>query len=147
MPLDALPPNFNNKQTGDWANVWPFKYITPSITAFGPRSNHWWAKWRRNPIVLFSTFGSGDSRWENDMMTIRAQNKTIWWYNPGSDIGSAFYLSAIQYWSSWHFQLQWPLFIAFHWSTKTRVLYFRIGARRNADIFYDCPSAHFGDWN
>lgn len=147
MPVSALPPGFNNTQHGDWANIWPFKYIRPSWTAFGPRASQWWAKWREYPIVLFAYFGKGDARWEesNGAFAVRAPNHTIWFYNPGNF--GPMYLSAIQYWCDWHVQLQWPLFFAFHWKTKTRVWYFRIGARRNADRFYDFPSAHFGDFN
>lgn len=144
MPVSALPPGFDNTQKGDW-NFWPFKYIRPSWTAFGYRCTEWWAKWRKYPIVLLAVFGPGDSRWENDMFAIRSTNDTIVLYNP--KYSTQFYLSAIQYWCDWHIQLQWPLFFAFHWNTKTRTWYFRIGARRNAQGFYDFPSGHWGDWN
>lgn len=148
MPKDALPPNFLDEQTGDWKDIWPFKYLKPSLTAFGPRSNHWWARWREYPIVLFAVFGEGQSRWEesNGLFALQAPNKLLRYYNPGKN--GPLYLSAIQYWCDWHVQLQWPFFFAFHVKMfNNKIWYFRIGARRNADRFYDFPSAHIGDWN
>lgn len=144
MPLSALPPGFDNSQKGDW-NFWPLKYIRPSWTAFGPRAKERWAKWREFPIVLFAWFGPGDSRWEesNGLFAVRSTNKPVFFYKPWT-----LYLSVIQYWCDWSIQLQWPLFFAVHWYNKNKkVHYFRIGARRNADRFYDFPSAHFGDFN
>lgn len=143
MPLSALPPGFDNKQKGDW-NFWPFYYIKPSLTAFGPLAIEWWAKWRRYPITLFAMFGPGESRWESNKseFRLRAVGATIWFFKP-----TFVYLSAIQYWCDWHIQIGWPLFFAFHFTYKRKVFYFRIGARRNADEFYDFPSAHCGDWN
>jgi hypothetical protein len=140
MPLSALPKDFNNTQTGDWANIWPFKYITPSWTAFGPRCTEWWAKWRPVPIMLLErSYPHQPARFETD------------------EFGT--YASAIQYWYKWSFQLQWPLFFAAHYyidpvpaapmrAGGTRVFFVRIGARRNADGFYDFPSAYVGlQWN
>lgn len=145
MPLDALPDGFNNKQTGDLKDTFILKWIKPSWTAFGPRCKEWWARWREYPIILFAIFGAGESRWEEShgLFAIKALNSPIFCYKPKGPV----YLSVIQYWCDWHIQLQWPLFFAFHFKTRTRVWYFRIGARRNADWFYDFPSAHIGDWN
>lgn len=143
-PLDALPDGYDNSQKGDW-NFWPFKYIKPSWTAFGYRSKHWWSCWRKMPVTIFAAFGSGYSRWETSEgeFAIRSTNKTVWFYTP-----SMVYLSAIQYWCSWSIQIGWPFFFAIHCTLfNNRVWYFRIGARRNADGFFDFPSAHIGDFN
>jgi hypothetical protein len=165
MPKDALPPGFNNAQTGDWSKIWPFKYITPSWTAFGPRCKEWWAAWREFPVALVSLKGEGPWRSEPTDGSDNGVGETVqealapkvllrdsaFVPNPGNQR----YLSSIQYWAKWSVMLQWPLFFAVSYyldpvplfpilpGTK-RVLYFRIGARRNAQGFYDFPSAYVG---
>ncbi len=145
MPADALPEGFINKQRGDWSDVWPFKYIKPSWTAFGPRSRTFGCCWREFPIVLVAVFGRGESRWEQSdgLFAVRSVNTPVFMFWPMN-----MYLSTIQYWCDWSVILQWPLYFSFHWYTKNKkVRFFRIGARRNADRFYDFPSAHWGEFN
>ena len=153
MPVSALPPGFNNQQTGDWKNIWPFKYITPSWTAFGPRCTEWWAKWRPYPVLLFGLHSSDPWRLEADdkpeFATSAFKRCEICEPIPN------WYISAIQYWTKWSVQVQWPLHVAAHYyldevpkypehAGERRALFIRIGARRNADGFYDFPSAYVG---
>lgn len=165
MPFDALPPGFDNSQKGDW-NFWPFRYIRPSLTAFGPRCTEWWAKWREFPTILFAKRGKGPWRseltdgYQQYAAETLDQLKPLVYVLRGRQFGAEHvYLSAIQYFCRWHIQFQWPLFFAIHWYKKStdvpeypnkptvQPIYFRIGARRNADGFYDFPSAHIGGWN
>ena len=166
MPTSALPPGFNNTQTGDWKNIWPFKYITPSWTAFGPRCTEWWAKWREFPVVLVALKGAGvwrseptDGRDNGIGETVSVALHPAQLFRDNSWIVEAperqRYISVIQYWAKWSIIVQWPFSIAISYyldptpafpilPAAKRVLFFRIGARRNADGFYDFPSAYIG---
>lgn len=158
MPIDALPEGFKDQAAGtntDWNNPIQ-KYWHKSWFAYGPRSSHWWAKWREFPITVFAIRGDGVFRVEDDKcdfpfgITFR---KIFWWEHKDK------YLSAIQYWTKWGFQLQWPFHIQAHYyiderprypeqAGNRRVFYFRIGARRDADKVYWFPSLFIGlQWN
>ena len=153
MPKSALPEGFDNSQKGDW-NFWPFRYLKPSLTAFGPRCTERWAKWREFPIRLFFR-GKGAVRWENTDGSVTGIGTATQYTVVGNFKAGQLYISAIQYWCKWHVQIQWPLFFAAHYyldelpvfparAGERRVLSVRIGARRNADGFYDFPSAYIG---
>lgn len=154
MPRSAMPPHLQalsgwaGTDWDTWYQRWMirFKYLT----AFGPRATEWWAKWRDYPITLFARSSNESYRLEDDFTDLR------WWGDEPIWNGTSWYLSAIQYWSKWHVQLQWPLFFACHYyidpvpcypakaSSKHRVFYFRIGARRDADRVYWMPSLFIG---
>ena len=158
MPKSALPDGFAETAAGtgtDWDNSLQ-RWIKKSWFAYGPRATQWWAKWREIPMPLLAIFGPGFSRWETSggELALRAPNDTLLFYTR-----PALVLSVIQYWAKWSFQIQWPFFIAFHcyidampaYPAKAgdrRVLYFRFGARRDADKVYWFPSFFIGlQWN
>jgi len=158
VPKSALPEGFKDQADGtntDWNN-WFQKYWRRSWFAYGPRATEWWAKWREWPITVFAIRGKGTFRFEDDVrdFSFGYSLRTLRWWAHKDE-----YLSAIQYWSKWGFQLQWPFFIAFHYylddvpqepekGGARRVFYFRFGARRDADKVYWSPSFFIGlTWN
>jgi hypothetical protein len=159
MPLSALPPRLqaeeNWKGTDD--DVWYMRWRIPlkGLFAYGPLATESWAHWREYPKVLFVRHGKGSLRWESDI-----GNECICPAFESPACGNVpMYLSAIQYWTKWHFQISWPFFVAFHFyfdevptyanrADNKRVLYFRFGARRDADRVYWFPSLFLGgSWN
>lgn len=164
MPKSAMPPWIQEKAGGtgtDWDN--PFqRWIKKSWFAYGPRATEWFAKWREFPLTLFAYFGEGSIRletesWERDSASeitypIR-YNGAIFFAKFGS-----FYLSNIQYYTRWGISIQWPLHIIFHYYLRSKdvrevgspknerspVLFFRFGARRDADKVYWFPSLFLG---
>jgi len=167
MPLDALPEGFKDQAVGtntDWNNPIQ-KYWRKSWFAYGPRSNHWWAKWREMPKVIFAFRGPGMFRYENtdgstEFIGVASGDRQ---YSIGYEryimYFGQFYLSAIQYWCKWHVALLWPLHFQVSYyidaapmypeqAGNRRVFYFRIGARRDADRVYWFPSVFLGlQWN
>lgn len=156
MPKSALPPGFKDQAAGtntDWNNSIQ-KYWRKSWFAYGPRATEWWAKWRELPITVLALFGAGENRWESSggEFALRAVSRPIFFFKP-----SFVYLSAIQYWCRWSFQIQWPFFVAFHFyfdkyqdprTSDGKMIYIRFGARRDADKVYWFPSFFIGmSWN
>lgn len=162
MPMDALPPGFKDQAEGtntDWNNPIQ-KYWHKSWFAYGPRSSHWWAKWREVPITLFAVKGKGPWRWEySDASQVEIVDWETAVLKDNSLYRTGYYLSAIQYWTKWHFAFQWPLHIQAHYyidevprypeqAGSKQVFFIRIGARRDADRVYWCPSIFVGlQWN
>lgn len=134
MPISALPEhlkdiknNFpDDKQFGDehwWARLYTWcNQQTKTWFAFSYRCTEWWAKWRKYPKVLIALKGDGPFRLEYkdgdvDNNEKRLMNRKLWVYRqidgrtiecmPG-------YLSRIQYWTRWHFAIQWPFMVSFH---------------------------------
>jgi len=166
VPKDSLPERLQDPD--NWKNtdadVWYMRWKIPlkGLFAYGPRSSKKWARWREFPKTLFAIRGKGAFRfesegWERDSdFAASSDMKTI--VNKNLQITRSFlvenyrlykmdpaYLSAIQYWCKWHFQIQWPVFIAFHYRFNYKyTLYFRIGARRDADKVYWFPSFYIG---
>lgn len=164
MCITALPDHLNSKEkiakafpddsqyNGMFGNLWRIfkKKIKPHI-AFGPRDVHWYHRWREFPLTLFAVFGNGLSRWESStgILTIKSPAAMVLLYQPWT-----LYLSRCQYWCKWHFQLQWPLFVAFHYyfddvpniphEADGRMVYFYFGAKRDADKVYWFPAMFFG---
>lgn len=143
MPWSALPPHIDEPSEwvgSDWDNPWQRWLLKiKGWFAYGYRAKEWWARWRRYPVVLFALRGSGMWRieWDDD------------------DLDAPGYLSRVQYWCRWHVQLQWPLFFAFHvylknpaeperYNRNTPLVYFYVGAHRDADGVYWFPSAFVG---
>lgn len=175
MPKSALPPHlqdveasfpddsqFGTKTLFGRAYYW-FKKKTKTWHAFGPRATEWWARWREFPKTLFAVIGPGFVRFETETWERGIVVET---FIPVKDIRvirnanfGNYYLSAIQYYLKWHIAVQWPLHIQAHVyidkipktreeTSARRVLFFRMGARRDADKVYWCPSLFIGlNWN
>lgn len=165
-PLDALPDNLRPDKNPDawkgtdndtWLMRWTLKYV--GWQAYGPRASEWWAKWRKYPATLFALFGKGFIRFENDEADISMSSddrkyafRQVW--------GEPWYLSRVQYYLRWHIQLQWPLMLGFHFyfrakdvptpgqdhgdNLSNKLFFFYIGAHRDADQVYWCPSLYVG---
>lgn len=184
MPKSALSPRLldadNWKGTDDdvWYMRWRIKL--KYLYAYGPRATEWWAKWREYPKTLFAICSKNDifrfegEGWERDS-TFEGQdiehrhiiwNKNVQIYTPmGGGLISPFwdikeaYLSRVQYYTRWSFQIQWPLMIAFHWywkaadvpeygkerpDTDGKLVFMYFGAHRDGDKVYWFPSAFAG---
>jgi hypothetical protein len=145
--------------------------------AYGPRATQWWAKWREWPVTLFA-IRSKEGMFRTETETYDRDSSRENWHNMPSfwmenNIRLVFwngadgkereitrgYLSAVQYWTKWHIALQWPLQLQFHYylddvpkypehAGNRRVIFVRIGARRDADKVYWFPSIFIGlQWN
>ena len=114
--------NFKDDQEMGWWGKFRARY--KGHFAFGPRATEWWARWRELPITLLAFFGKGESRWENDIMAVRAINRPVFLYVP-----HLFYLSRVQYWCDWHIGLEWPLFFHCHFGNWQ----FYVGCKRDGD--------------
>lgn len=108
------------------------KFIKPHIV-FGPRDIHWYHRFREWPITLLALFGEGQARFENDILAIKSLAKPIIWYDSSFN---KFYLSRIQYWTKWHIQIQWPLFLGFSFYRNDQFWMGYLGFKRDADKIY-----------
>ncbi len=159
MPNSALPPHLlvrENWVGTDWDTKWQRWMLDfKGLFAYGPRAKQWWAKWREFPKVLVAV---GDkSKWRIEY-TDASLGGALTKY-PRKAQPTGYYVSTIQYWKKWGVLFQWPLFLAFHFYLDEvpeypdhpgdrRVLFIRIGARRDADRVYWCPSLFIGlSWN
>lgn len=127
MPKSALPEhlqdvesNFpDDKQFGDktwWARFYTrFNKTTKTWFAFSYRCTEWWARWRRFPMVLLAVRGKGEWRWEDTATESCGGRQFIVNYQPYD-----YYLSRIQYYTRWHFAVQWPLMVSFHFYPKAK---------------------------
>lgn len=82
-------------------------------------------RWREFPITLFAIRGAGYWRFENSSGSFETSlrdttRRVLFFFYPSlpGDDNAPLYLSRQQLWTRWSFQLQWPLFIAFHWYKK-----------------------------
>lgn len=134
------PEEWNGKDDDKhWYTKW--KKLVKALFAYHWKEWHWFGRIRKNPITLLAFFGEGESRWENDILAIRSVNKPIFFYNPGK---TGFYLSRVQYWTKWHLQLQWPLFICCSWKVnKTLTIGGYLGFKRDTDAYW-APSLWVG---
>lgn len=180
MPLSAMPEWIKPQADGtntDWNNPIQ-KYWNKAWFAYGIRATQWWAKWRGFPLTVWAirsrdgffrveteTYERDSSREDNHNGTgffMEDNIRLVFWNGGTQKINREIvrgYLSAIQYWTKWHLQIQWPFFVAFHFyiddvpvypekGSHKRVLYFRFGARRDADKVYWFPSLFLGlSWN
>lgn len=141
MPFSALPDKLNprinpNAWVGSdndtWYARWTLKF--QGFFAFGPRATQAWAKWREIPKVLFAIKGKGPWRWEYTDGSIELfdyegpvlRDKTLG--------ASKFYLSRVQYYTRWHFAIQWPLQLTFHIYWKERSIPAIGGRPSNASL-------------
>jgi hypothetical protein len=139
MPWSALPEHLNSPEkwggTDDdkWWMRWRLQI--KGWFAYGPRATGW-AKWREWPVTLFKLGDNSGWRYEDDLRI---------YYIKNVEVGDAkVYLSRIQYLKTWHIQLQWPLFFACHFYIGKKLIYFYIGASRDADKVYWFPAAFIG---
>lgn len=177
--MSALPPWIKDHAAGtgtDW-DWWGQRWWNRSWFAFGPRATGW-RKWREWPVTVFAirskegVFRTETETYERDSSRADWHNRTsffmennirlVFWHGGNAKENREItqgYLSAIQYWTKWHVQIQWPFFVAFHYcidevpkmgesTANKRVVYFRFGARRDADKVYWFPSIFVGlTWN
>lgn len=151
MPLSALPDHLNSREEieanfpddDQYGNTWYgkafrwFKKETRGYKAFGPRATEWWAKWRKQPIVLLAFRGKGAWRWESD-----SKSELLDYRKQFTDYAYAdFYLSRIQSQCQWHIAVQWPLQVTFHY---TDIIYGYVPSHRDADMVYWFPSFYIG---
>lgn len=179
MPKSALSERLQTKENWegtDWDN--PFqKWMIPlkGWFAYGPRAKEWWAKWREYPKTIFAILGKGSIRienedWERDsareysdpgIRHVLFNLEPVMFYEFGKlgTVMSQGYLSRVQYYTRWSFQIQWPFMIAFHIyfkpnnvqiygkprnDTDGKLFFFYFGAHRDADKVYWFPSAYVG---
>lgn len=127
MPLSAMPEHLNTQEeidaafpddsqygTDNWfgrAYKW-YNKKTKTWFAFSYRCTEWWAKWRMIPKVLFAIKGDGPWRVEFADKGEDETSSSSLIFNDSFAYGG--YLSRIQYYTRWHFAIQWPLMISFH---------------------------------
>ena len=169
VPKSALPEHIDESHEWDgkdddqhWYTKWRKK--VKHWMAYGPRATEWWARWREYPKTLFAVAGEGFWRFETESETeiglIGAEftpSTDGAWYILNTDFGN-YYITRVQLYSRWHLQIQWPLFIAFHWYVKSedvlrfpdktdrdgKLWFFYVGAKRDADKVYWCPAIYLG---
>lgn len=179
MSNSALPKRLQNPDTWkgtDDDNLWMrWRIPLKGLFAYGPRATEWWAKWREFPITLFAirskqgTFRVESEGWERDTAIEDRCDETLLmndgWFvvrvnvHPDIELYQRGYLSRVQYYTRWSFQIQWPFMIAFHWywkaadvpvygqprpDTDGKLIFGYFGAHRDADKVYWFPSAFLG---
>lgn len=141
MPKSALPEHIDEPSEWEgtdwdwWGQRWMLKI--KGWFAYGPRATEWWAKWRPVP---------------KDLININATRKEV--------VANLEYTSVIQYYTRWHFLLQWPFHVSFHYywdgsfvpmeGTRPKnlnilqMIFIRFGARFDNDQVYWFPSLFVG---
>lgn len=125
MPKSALPehlqdiennfPDDSQFGTTTWYGrlyKW-FNKKTKTWFAFSYRCTEWWARWRKYPIVLVGIRGKGTWRWEG--IESVGDPKFLFFKSYSHS-----YLSRVQYYSRWHFAIQWPLMFSCHFYPDSR---------------------------
>lgn len=144
MPKSALPERLqdveNHFPDDDQYNHVPvfgklyrwYQKTSKTWFCFSYRCTEWWAKWRPFPKVLFAIkskegyfrieTGYPDGSSKDCAYDARyIWNENVWHVDnsdPHTDVFSEGYLSRIQYWCRWHFAIQWPLMVSFHFYPK-----------------------------
>jgi len=138
--FDAMPEHineaheWNGKDDDDhWYTSW--RKQVKGWFAFGPLSAYSWARFRNYPVTLFAVRGKGKFRFEADrplgLETFQwSDTKFDVWFGP--HLGFENYLSRVQYYTTWHLALDWPLFLHGHFGEWQ----FYIGFKRDADRIY-----------
>jgi hypothetical protein len=166
------PANWAGTDDDVWYMQWRIKLKW--LFAYGPRATEWYAKWREFPKTLFAVrsnqgiFRIETEGWERDSSWDCAWdinclfNTDLYAYRelyaPVIELTQG-YLSRIQYYTRWSFQIQWPLMIAFHCyfrakdvpvygqprpNLDNKLFFAYIGAHRDGDKVYWFPSAFIG---
>lgn len=165
MPKSALPEHINDpeeieaafpddSQYGDgWFGrfyKWTHK-VSKTWFCFSYRCTEPWAKWRKYPKVLFAVKGNGPWRVESDIEdSLKYKqtfliNKQMYAFKHLGYIDDILsleshwgYLSRIQYYTRWHFAIQWPLMFSFHVYFKAKDVPIPGELRKDTDgkLFY-----------
>lgn len=128
-----MPPHLDEKEEienafpddSQYGNSWFgrayrwYQKKTKTWFAFSYRCTEWWARWRKMPIILIALRGSGLWRWEGENSDGVFEAKKFLFGSLKSG-GVPFYLSRVQYYARWHFSIQWPLMITFHFYPKAK---------------------------
>jgi len=150
MPISAMPEHLNSKekieaafpddsQYGDslFGRLYKrYQKVTKTWFAFSYRCTEWWAKWRKYPIVLFGVKGAGPWRFEHEGGYFVEENVKF------IRLTKLAYLSRIQYYTRWHFAIQWPLMISFHFYLRAEDVPIYGRPRPESD-----DGLWFGYWN
>jgi len=181
MPWSALPDHLNTPEK--WAGTdhdtkWTRWLLhLKGWMAYGPRAKQQWARWREFPKTLFAlrskqgVFRVETEGWERDSSWDCDWNVRVFsfldeiyaWRDLSDSISEMTpgYLSRVQKYARWSFQIQWPFLVAFHWYNRAtnvpkygnptpsgfadgKLWFFYFGAHRDADKVYMFPSAYFG---
>jgi hypothetical protein len=142
MPLSALPPELRDVENhfpddDQFGTNWFgrlyrwYQKSTKTWFCFSSRCPEWWARWRKYPKVLFAIkskqgyfrFEANNTRGPSDCAYDACYlfNEYVWHIDssdPNVDVFNEGYLSRVQYWCRWHFAIQWPLMISFHFYPK-----------------------------
>jgi len=140
MPISAMPEHLNSREeidaafpddsqygTGLFGRLYRwYQKTTKTWFAFSYRCTESWARWRKYPKVLFAIKGKGPFRIETEGWSSVYEagylfNEDVWAYqdiDPNLGEYAEGYLSRIQYYTRWHFAIQWPLMISFHFYPK-----------------------------
>lgn len=141
MPISAMPEHLNSPEEIENAfpddeqfgvkNWWGRLYrwynkTTKTWFAFSYRCTEWWARWRKYPKVLIAFKGDGPFRFETDgwdsvYYADHLFNEEVYAYRDINEMLGEYkegYLSRIQYYTRWHFAIQWPLMVSFHFYPK-----------------------------
>ena len=142
MPRSAMPEHLNDPEeienafpddsqfgtTSWWGRLYRwYNKETKTWFAFSYRCTEWWARWRKYPKVLLALKGDGPFRietdgWDSVYDADYLLNEEMWAYRDLNDMIGEYsqgYLSRIQYWCRWHFAIQWPLMVSFHFYPKS----------------------------
>lgn len=167
MPWDALPEHIDEPhewEGTDWDNWFQKSWLKiKGWFAYGPRSNHWWAKWRETPIPLIMLNCRRLVYTDSSQPDYLATKKHWFPWNSKEWREKKYYPAIIQYWTRWSFGIAWPFHFHFHFYFKKKTIpphpdsrdfsifemvFLRFGARRDQDKVYWFPSLFIGgDFN
>lgn len=136
MPISAMPEHLNTREEIDaafpddnqYGNGWFgrlyrwYQKSTKTWFAFSYRCTEWWARWRKYPKVLIALKGKGPFRFESEDSDSTYEAKYLFnedilaYIDISADVAEyrQGYLSRIQYYTRWHFAIQWPFMVSFH---------------------------------
>jgi len=149
----ALPEWYPRTARGtgtDW-DVRFLRDIPKAWFAYGPRATCWFHKWRKWPKTLIAIRSrKGSFRLETEGWTRDSFEEFL--FRKSKIFNRNFenrYLSRIQKYTPWSFQIQWPFLISGHIYLGQRLLlqrplFFYFGFHRDADKTYFGPSAFIG---
>lgn len=153
MPLSAMPEHLNSKEEieaafpddSQYGDSWfgrlykRYNKATKTWFAFSYRCTEWWARWRKYPKIIFAVGGKGSWRFETEHGELILFTLDMLEHTGAKDIA---YLSRIQYYKRWHFAIQWPLMISFHFYLKESDVPSPVEPRPELD-----GKLWFGYWN
>ena len=127
----SLPKHLRYKLHNDWPLI--LKRVPRELNAFGPRSQKWWAKYRRYPILLLGYNCTRWMRWD-DSVAYKYDYKGWQFLKLHPDCGP----SPLQKLSTFSCQISWPLNFVTSYQFGKSVFLLRIGARWDSlDNYYN----------